>query len=104
MSVKHIGRSLVGGAAILVAASASAAGGNGIPRMADGHPSFEGTWTSSTATPLARPPDVKSNVLTADQAAAVEKRMEDFRTHKSFKDNEVGHDNEAFLELDLKVV
>ena len=75
-----------------------------VPLASDGHPSLEGMWTSSTATPLERPADVTSNVLTSDQAAAAEKRAEDFRTHKSFKANEVGHDNEAFLELNLKVL
>ncbi|MBC7983022.1 MAG: hypothetical protein H7Y02_04120 [Candidatus Obscuribacterales bacterium] len=76
------------------------------PRLTvDGRPDLQGTWTNSTATPFERPPELAGQtLLTAEQAAAFEQRMEDFRTHKSIKLTEVGHDHEAFIDIDVKVL
>lgn len=73
--------------------------------MLHGHPSLEGTWTNSTATPFERPAEFADQTrLDVDQATVLEKRMEDFRTHRSIKSTEVGHDNEAFIDIDVKVL
>ena len=76
-----------------------------VPRTAAGHPDLQGTWTTGTATPFERPVELAgAERLSADQAAAFEKRFEDFRTHRSFKDTDVGHDNEAFMDIGYKVL
>jgi len=74
------------------------------PRTAYGHPDIQGMWTNGNVTPFERPPELAGQTtLTREQAAAIEQRYDDFRTHKSFKANEVGHDNEAFIDLVNKV-
>ena len=40
------------------------------PRMADGRPSFEGTWNNASITSLQHPSNYKQLVLTADEIAA----------------------------------
>jgi hypothetical protein len=73
--------------------------------MIGGRPSLEGTWTNSNATPFERPAELADQTkLNSEQAALFEKRMEDFRTHRSIKVTEVGHDNEAFIDIDVKVL
>jgi hypothetical protein len=75
------------------------------PLAADGHPDLQGTWTNSTATPFERPAELAGQTsLTAAQAATFEQRGEDFRTHRSIKATEVGHDNEAFIDVGIKVL
>jgi hypothetical protein len=70
------------------------------PRTADGHPDLQGIWTAGTATPFERPDDVAAGApLTQAQAATLEQRAADFRSHKSTKAGDVGHDNEAFLDV-----
>jgi hypothetical protein len=74
------------------------------PLTAHGHPDLEGTWTNSTATPFERPPDLAGqSALTATQAAALEQRAEDFRTHRAFKPTDIGHDYEANIDINVKV-
>jgi hypothetical protein len=75
------------------------------PRTAAGQPDLQGIWTSGTATPFELPQGFKpGEQLTPDQAAALEQRFEDFRTHRSIKPTEVGHDNEAFMDMEYKVL
>ena len=74
------------------------------PRTPEGHPDLQGIWTSGTATPFERPADLSTERLTKEQAAALEQRTEDNRTHKSIDPNEVGHDNEAFIDVGYKVL
>ncbi len=38
-----------------------------VPRTADGHPDFQGTWTNETITPFERPEDQESPILTFEQ-------------------------------------
>jgi hypothetical protein len=65
---------------------------------------LQGTWTNSTATPFERPAEFAGQtVLTDKQAAMLEQRAEDFRTHRSFKPTDIGHDYEANVEPDIKV-
>src|SRR5205814_4756148 len=44
-----------------------------IPRLADGHPDFQGLYDVATMTPVDRPRGVKNLVLTEQEAAAMEK-------------------------------
>jgi hypothetical protein len=75
------------------------------PLTAHGHPDLQGIWTNSTATPFERPLDLAGQTsLTPTQAAALEQRAEDFRTHKSIKATEVGHDYEANIDINVKVL
>src|SRR5262245_35450855 len=70
------------------------------PRTPDGHPDLQGVWTAGTATPFERPDDVAAGApLTQAQAATLEQRAADFRTQKSNKSGDVGHDNEAFMDV-----
>src|ERR1700692_2199633 len=46
------------------------------PRTPDGQPDLQGMWTSSTLTPLERPPELAGKeVLTQAEAAAYEKQV-----------------------------
>jgi hypothetical protein len=40
-----------------------------VPRTADGHPDFQGTWTTSTLTPLERPAEFADKPLLTEQEA-----------------------------------
>lgn len=49
----------------------------GIPRMPDGRPDLQGTWTNETITPVERPAAFTSQALTAEEAAKLEKGVTD---------------------------
>ncbi len=46
------------------------------PRLADGHPDLQGSWDHTDCTPLERPPGIASLVITAEQAAEIERSIE----------------------------
>ena len=48
-----------------------------MPRTTDGKPDLQGTWSNSTITPLERPQGVSNLVLSADDAARLEKATSD---------------------------
>jgi len=62
-------------AAISVAAqqTPSVAKPSPMARAADGRPDLQGIWTNATITPLERPPNVKTLVLSDEEAARMEK-------------------------------
>ncbi len=82
MNRKHLntlgGLLIAGGAAVLLAATASAQAPAGwtTPRTADGHPDLQGNWTNVTITQLQRP-EGAGPTLTPEQAAAMEKQVTD---------------------------
>jgi hypothetical protein len=104
---------IVGIAAICTAPIASGQTHSGVtkqpsrslgPRTPDGRPDLQGTWTNSTATPFERPPELAGRaVLSAELAAQLERRAEEFRTHASVDASDVGHDNEEYIDRDKKV-
>jgi hypothetical protein len=52
-----------------------------VPRTPDGHPDLQGTWTNATLTPFERPDQFGNRlVLTAAEAAALERQESDFVT------------------------
>src|SRR6185436_6210808 len=54
-------------------ARAAAAAKPAVPRLADGHPDFQGFYDVSTMTPVDRPRGVKNLVLTEQEAVAMER-------------------------------
>jgi len=72
------GRRRFGSFALAVAAAAlalSPAAGQtpwSMPRTSDGHPDLQGTWTNATITPIERPAEFTSRVLSEEQAARLE--------------------------------
>jgi hypothetical protein len=61
-------------AGLLLAGSQAA--GQTLPRTPDGQPDLRGVWSSSTLTPLERPPELAGKqVLTPAEAAAYEKQL-----------------------------
>jgi hypothetical protein len=60
--------------ALLVTVTATAADYQA-PRLSDGHVDLQGVWSHTNLTPLERPADFKSLVITPDQAAAIEAKI-----------------------------
>ena len=56
------------------ASTATAQGGYEPPRLPDGRPALQGVWDFRTLTPLQRPEDQESAILTEEEAAAIEAR------------------------------
>jgi hypothetical protein len=71
--------------AALVAAADAAA--QNIPRLADGHPNFEGIWTNKSVTPLQRPTELGDKAFfTAEDAEVFKQRA----LARNDKDNRTG--------------
>jgi hypothetical protein len=59
----------------LLVTSNAAAAGYQPPRLPDGQVDLQGVWSHTNLTPLERPADLKSFVITPEQAAAIEARI-----------------------------
>jgi hypothetical protein len=75
-----------------------------LPRADDGHPDLQGIWTTGTLTPFERPEDRSGAVLTAEESAAQQKQVLEQREKDRNDPNDVGGDNEAFVERDYQVL
>ncbi|MCP5056202.1 MAG: hypothetical protein GY937_05680 [bacterium] len=65
-------------ATILLAKAAPGQTAWTLPRMADGAPDLQGTWTNATITGLERPDGIDALVLTPEEARQIEGRTKDF--------------------------
>ena len=86
--------------ALLGAAAASAAD---LPRMPDGTPDLQGIWTGGTLTPFERPPQLGTQLPEAERAEHQRSAAEKFWA-AGHKPGEVGRDNDAFIDQDLKIL
>ena len=60
-----------------------------LPRMPDGRPDLQGIWDFRTVTPMERPPEFAGKaVLSAEEAAAYERRMVDARNADANRDKQ----------------
>jgi hypothetical protein len=91
----------VGGAALVVAQAPAGTGPQhaaqaGIPRTADGHPDFSGSWSTATYTPFERPAEFKDReFFTAQEAAAYAERQRERQEAQA--DFPVHYDNSIWM-------
>jgi hypothetical protein len=64
---------------LAVVTSAGLIAGQHYPRTRAGKPDLQGTWTNATLTPLVRPQNQPNLVMSAEQAARMEKSSTDRR-------------------------
>jgi hypothetical protein len=74
---------LVCATALPVLAAPSAAAEYRPPRLEDGHPDLQGVWDFVNATPLERPPGVATLTITREQAADIDRALEQFAEDRS---------------------
>jgi hypothetical protein len=72
---------------LLAAAAATQAADYRAPRLADGQVDLQGTWSHKNITPLERPDELKSFVITREEAAQLQARI-------LAKDNDLSRPNE----------
>jgi hypothetical protein len=53
------------------------------PRLEDGHPDLQGVWDLVNATPLERPPGIATLSITREQAAAIDRALDEFAEDRS---------------------
>jgi hypothetical protein len=101
--------------ALAAAAATSGAGEDGasaagkqqhaIRRTTYGVPDLEGIWTGGTLTPFERPPHLAQKpVLTQDEVVEQQRQLTEKFWAAGHVAGEVGRDNDAFLDQDLKVL
>src|SRR5271169_6281358 len=94
------------GAALMIGLPATAQTGKwSVPKTPDGQPDLQGTWTNATITPFERPAELAGKpVLTAEEAAAIEKRAALTRVDAPPKAGDVGNYNQVWFDSGTKVV
>jgi hypothetical protein len=70
---------------------------------ADSPPDLQGIWTGGTLTPFERPPQLGTQLPEADRAEQQRAASERFWA-AGHKPGEVGRDNDAFIDQDLKIL
>jgi len=70
---------------------------------ADSQPNIEGIWTGGTLTPFERPPQVGTQ-LPEEQRAEQQRLATEKFWAAGHKPGEVGRDNDAFIDQDLKIL
>jgi hypothetical protein len=90
---------------VVACVAARAEAPQAILRTEDGHPDLQGIWTTGTLTPLERPEDLSAKaLLTAEESAAQQKQILERRAQEANDPNDVGSDNEAFMEHGYQVL
>jgi hypothetical protein len=70
-------------AAVSVLTAPAAAAKYRPPRLEDGHPDLQGVWDLVNATPLERPPGIATLRITREQAAAIDRALEQVAEDRS---------------------
>jgi len=70
-------------AALSVLTAPSAAAEYRPPRLEDGHPDLQGVWDFVNATPLERPPGIATLTITPEQAADIDRALEQVAEDRS---------------------
>jgi hypothetical protein len=70
-------------AALSVLAAPASAAQYRPPRLEDGHPDLQGVWDFVNATPLERPPGFATLTITREQAAAIDRALEEVAEDRS---------------------
>jgi hypothetical protein len=79
------------------------AGAAELPRMPDGSPDLQGIWTGGTLTPFERPAQQGTQLPEGERAEHQRVAAEKFWA-AGHKPGEVGRDNDAFIDQDLKIL
>ena len=74
-----------------------------LPRMPDGTPDLQGIWTGGTLTPFERPAQLGTQLPESAREEAQRTATEKFWA-AGHKPGEVGRDNDAFIDQDLKIL
>lgn len=75
------------------------------PRTPDGQPDLQGYWTNATITPFERPPELAAKqFLTPEEAAALEKQVNQSRVDRAPPPGDPGGYNEFWYDRGTKVV
>src|ERR1700722_670155 len=76
-----------------------------VAASADRQPDLQGTWTNATITPFERPDELAGKqVLTAKEAAEIEKQAAQNRVDRPPKPGDVGNYNQVWFDSGTKVV
>ena len=67
------------------------------PRLEDGHPDLQGAWDLVNATPLERPPGVATLTITSEQAAAIDRALEQVAEDRSTPQENTDYFNQRRL-------
>jgi hypothetical protein len=84
-------------AALSVLAAPSAAAEYRPPRLADGHPDLQGVWDFVNATPLERPPGIATLTITREQAADIDRALEQVAEDRSLPAENTDYFNQRRL-------
>jgi hypothetical protein len=92
-------------AALVWAAPLPAASQTKVPRTPDGRPDLQGIWDFRTITPLERPSQfAEKDVLTAEEAAALEQRTAETRVDRAPRAGDPGTYNQFWFDFGNRVV
>ena len=96
---------VLAGTVVILAPIAAAAQGAALPRTPDGRPDLQGIWDFRTITPLERPKQFAGKeVLSADEAAALEQRAAETRVDRAPRTGDPGTYTQFWFDFGNTVV